>query len=283
MVLSLRGLPGLAAAAILCIVANIVNAFRQKILLKHMGEIISFGYAFKITFAGTFADNILPAGTGSDLVKLLYFRRIGCQTAATVGGLILLDRALGMIGLSILAVLTMASLPFVLPQALPQQAYQVLFGALFALVALTLWLFAFRQDSFFALLIRLAKKAWMGEKIQELLTSLRQHSSKRPMILLVTFLAIAGHLCAMMSVACIAYGTSGILVAMGSFLLSPVVLFSASIPITPANFGVTETIAETTLAFFGLQGGLIIFLARRAVNMLVSLGGCVSYIHLQKI
>lgn len=115
------------AAACLCLVANqLIMALRQVLLLRHAGISLPIVDSIRITFAGLFANNLMPAGIGHDLTRLYYLRGYGGQGAASVGGLVILDRFLGLMGLSVLALCAFAGLGALRPEALPGEASRLL-------------------------------------------------------------------------------------------------------------------------------------------------------------
>lgn len=275
-VFSLSSLPWLAAAALLGIGGNLLIALRLMVLLRQCGQEIGLRKAVAVTFAGEFANNFLPAGTGTDAARLFYLRLREGQNLSSIGGLIILDRILGLIGLGLLACASSLLLSVLLPDA-GQAAWAMLTGSVLLLVGLISGLLCLRVGRLFEFFHRLCGRLWFGKAFQGVLMGLHQQSLHFRHVLYVLALAVLGHVLGLAMVGVIAGAIMGPGEALDSALLAPLVLFASSIPVTPGNLGWTEALADKTWAIFGLQGGLIVFLARRAVNMLVSLGGCTSY------
>lgn len=270
------------AAACLCLALNqLTMALRQVLLLKHAGISLPLVDSVRITFAGLFANNLMPAGIGHDLTRLYYLRAYGGQGAASVGGLVILDRFFGLMGLSVLALCAFAGLGTLRPEALPGEASRLLFYAALAPLPLGAVILGLRHDSTFDFLTRLAARLPLGGAISNLLAGMRQFSSRKRVLLLALVHAALGHLCTVAGVALIAWGMFGQLAALGSMLVSPLVFFASSIPVTPSNLGWTEAVAGALWAMFGLTGGMVIFLMWRAVSVLVSLAGCAAYLNLR--
>lgn len=138
-----------------------------------------------------------------------------------------------------------------------------------------------RHDSTFDFCSRLAARLPLGGAFGSLLAGMRQFSSRKRVLLLALVQAALGHLCTVAGVALIAWGMFGQLAALGSVLVSPLVFFASSIPVTPSNLGWTEAVAGALWAVFGLTGGMVIFLVWRVVSVVVSLAGCAAYLNLR--
>lgn len=279
--LSLRMIPALAVAGVCLLLNQLTMACRQVLLLRHAKAHLPLAESLRITLAGLFANNFMPAGVGYDLTRLVYLRGYGSQTAASLGGLVLLDRFLGLMGLSVLAMCSFGALSLFYPQAVPGEAGRLLLFAVLAPLPLGLMILALRHEKTFERLSRLFGRLPFGGKIQELLAGMRQFSSRKRVLLLALAQAFLGHLSAVLGVAFIAGGLYGEHAALGSTLVSPLVFFASAIPVTPSNLGWTETVADAAWSVFGLRGGLLIFLAWRVVTMLVSVAGCAAYLNLR--
>jgi uncharacterized membrane protein YbhN (UPF0104 family) len=274
-------LPHLAAAALCLTVNQLLMAYRQVVLLRHAGAPVPLGESARIIFAGLFANNLMPAGMGHDLTRMVYLRGYGGQTGASLGGLVILDRFLGLMGLSVLALCSFGALTRFYPAAVPGEAGRLLLYAVLAPLPLGLVILALRHGATFDLVSRLCGRLPLGGKLQELLAGMRRFASRKRVLLWALILAALGHLSTVLGVAFIAAGLYGERAALGSTLVSPLVFFASSVPVTPSNLGWTETVADAAWSVFGLRGGLVIFLVWRLVTMLVSLAGCAAYLNLR--
>lgn len=280
-VFSVRMLPALAAAGLCLVLNQVLMAYRQVLLLRHAGTEVPLADCLRITFAGLFANNFMPAGTGHDLTRLVYLRGYGSQTAASLGGLVLLDRFLGLMGLSVLAMCGFAALALFYPAAVPGEAGRLLLYATLLPLPLGLVILALRHGATFDLLSALAGRLPLGGKFQELLAGMRRFSARKRVLLAGLGLSTLGFAVAVLGVSLITYTLHDMHAAIGSTLVSPLVFLASSVPVTPANLGWTEAVAGAAWAAFGLQGGLLIFLLWRAVTCVVSLGGAAAYYKLR--
>lgn len=279
--LTLRMLPALVAAALCLFFNQVTMAKRQSLLLRHVGSPLPLGQSLRIILAGLFANNFMPAGVGHDLTRMVCLRGHGDQTTASLGGLVLLDRFLGLMGLSVLAACSLLALWNFYPQAVPGEAGRLLVAAMLVPLPLGLAILALRHAATFELFSALAGRLPLGAKIQELLSGMRAFSTRKRVLLMALGLSTLGHLCTVLGVALLAWGLSDLHGALGSTLVSPLVFFASSIPVTPSNLGWTEAVADAAWGVFGMRGGMVIFLAWRAVTMLVSVSGCAAYLNLR--
>lgn len=280
-ILRMESLPWLAASG-MCLASNqLLMAQRQVVLLRHVGTHVPLGQSLRIILAGLFANNLMPGGVGHDVTRLIFLRGYGGQTGATVGGLVLLDRFLGLMGLSVLATCSFCALSLFYPTAVPGEAGRLLLYAILAPLPLGAAILALRHGKTFDVLSALAGRLPLGGKIQELLSGMRQFASRKRVLFWALVLSALGHLCTVLGVAVIAGGLYGERAGLGSTLVSPLVFFASSIPVTPSNLGWTETVADAAWDVFGLRGGLIIFLVWRVVTVLISLSGGAAYLQLK--
>lgn len=275
-VFSADALPWLGAATALSLLSTVICAWRQVVLLRDLGEHVSIWWALQITFAGEFANNVLPAGTGTDLVRLFGFRDAGNGTAATYGGVILVDRILGLASLCMLAFCCIP--PFILLHpGLGGAVGSLLTGAGVLLGCVALSVLAFRLDFISSFIRRAAGRVIPSHIVTDVFGIFRQYLARRGTLLLLGGLATLGHLIGMGVIGCIAYSVSPGMGAFSSFLISPFVFLAASIPVTPGNLGWSESLAESSWALFGLSNGMLIFLVRRFIVTLLSLPGSLAY------
>ncbi len=94
--------PSLLLALLLTIVSRLAIGFRWHSLLRSGGLQISLGQAMRLTFAGLFANNFLPATIGGDIVRLAGAIQLKLDGAISAASLIA-DRLVGMAGMAMTA------------------------------------------------------------------------------------------------------------------------------------------------------------------------------------
>ena len=82
---------------------------RWYILLRSSGIEMGFGQSARITFTGLFASNFLPSTVGGDLVRIGGTIQLGHDRAISTAS-VLVDRLVGMLGMTMLAPLGLLSL-----------------------------------------------------------------------------------------------------------------------------------------------------------------------------
>lgn len=275
-------LPGLLLSAVCFVFMNLLIAQRQVVLLRREGSAISFANACRVIFAGAFANIFLPAGTGSDLMRLILFRWMGNQSVEEVGGFVLLDRIVGMLGLAVLVPLCLWGMTLLQPAAGLEMPRQISFVALGAMLTLLAAIASLRYASFAGFLHRLSGRLWFGATLQAILGAMRSHLDSRRRLAYAVLLSMAAHMCAMLGIGAIAWYMDGAMAALKGFILSPMVFLASTIPVTPANLGWTEAVADKLWQAFGLHGGVVLFLTWRTLSMLVSLLGLPTFLKIRR-
>lgn len=79
----------------LALLSRVMVTLRWFILIRLIEPEVTFSMAFKLSFVGLFATNVLPSTIGGDLVKLLGGSRFGLNSANVAASLVV-DRLLGM-------------------------------------------------------------------------------------------------------------------------------------------------------------------------------------------
>jgi len=96
----LENLPCLGLLFLILAGSMLCLARRQQLILAACGTAISFGVSFKVVMVGMFYNNFLPGGFGGDLIRLNYLRQGTRRSYSSLAGILLLDRFLGVVGLS---------------------------------------------------------------------------------------------------------------------------------------------------------------------------------------
>jgi glycosyltransferase 2 family protein len=111
-------LSSLLLALLLTIVSRLAIGLRWHRLLRSGGLPISLGQAMRLTFAGLFANNFLPATIGGDIVRLAGAIQLKLDGAISAASLIA-DRLVGMAGMAMTALI---GLSIVLKTGIPDKA-----------------------------------------------------------------------------------------------------------------------------------------------------------------
>ena len=223
------------------------QAIRWRLLLAANGFDVSFGRAFRVVWAGTFFNQILPGSVGGDLAKAVILAK-GEERKAAVFGTVLLDRLVGLATVVViagLAILPVLGRPDLRPVVWLIVALLVGgFGgaAIYFNPALRKWGFARRLKE------RLPFHRAIGE-VDDVLKTM--HHAPRT-ILASVFLSAAGQASTILAIYCMAQSLGARGVALSDFfLLEPIIFLVTAVPVSVGGWGV-EQVAYAKL--FGMAG-----------------------------
>ena len=77
------------AALLLCLVGQVLNAWRWHVLLKAQDVVIKFSQTMRIVFAGAFASNFLPTTIGGDVLRLVSITTYTSNQGMSLASLVL--------------------------------------------------------------------------------------------------------------------------------------------------------------------------------------------------
>lgn len=259
----------LAAVAVLATVQLVILGFRWHAVLRFQGHAASATDTARNLMAGVFFNQTLPSGIGGDAVRawLLVRRQVPLGGAVTA---VFTDRATGLITLVLVtaiaapflfldaAVMTSAGARYVSPLLAALIAGLVVFyGALLALP-------------------RLPKAATrLGGRAQGFYGAVRSALIDRRVAPGLMGLSLAGHAAGLLTVAANAQ-LFAVPVALGAiFVLVPIALVVATLPVSIAGWGVREGAFVTALGLVGVAAtdALLLGLATGFVQLAQGLVG----------
>lgn len=274
-----RGLAHLGLAALWCAASLMCVGFRHLVLVRSMYGTISAFEVFRVFAAGVFANNVLPAATGFDVLRLYAYSKRSGLPIATIVKVILADRISTVAGLASFAVLAqflalLTGLPHPLRNLSPNSGILVSSLCLVFLLSVAV---AFIGPKYSTQCI-----GFLASRFRSLdgnSAPAAAHSTCS--LALALLLSMGTHFFAALGIATLALGLFGIYQARLAFTLSPLVFFSALVPITPAGIGWTEAIADLTWTLYSATGGLILFSIWRIVSLAISLLGATAYFQMR--
>jgi uncharacterized protein (TIRG00374 family) len=268
----------------LIFIAYALNAIRWLLVLHAMGISVGLRACFEIFAMGAFANTFLPGGTGGDLVRALYIARHVHRDRS--GGVVSVatDRAFGLIGAIIVAVVLGLSGPHVIDSPVTRTFFHTLVVALVISIATAVLTMALvNQSRFFAV------SGWIGTR------TIAQRSFLR---LLEAAVQMRGS-----PVVLIASGATSVLIMLliaGAVILlsqgfeagglqpidfanaTVISLLTNAIPITPGGVGVAEgAFAVLCYAWETTPTALAygsIFFSYRLLLAIISLLGSVAFV-----
>jgi uncharacterized protein (TIRG00374 family) len=262
----------LAALALVALALNAVSSLKWSLFLHDRGVAVSQGRLFSLYLIGKFFSNFLPTMVGGDLARIyLLGQHIHSHavSAASVG----LERASGVIGLTLLAVLFAA----LNEDLLSNPIIALSLGFAVAVCALGVTLF-YAPGLVPRTLAPLQRLPWLGRvagKAARLLVEVGYFRSRHRLLLQSLAYSCAFHLLAGVNVyvACRSIGFAPAFLDV--LVITPVVLLLTMIPVSPNNLGWWEWCFSVLLLDAGASAaeGLAVAVTLRAVTMAVSLVG----------
>ena len=271
---SIETVPVLYALLLIVIIIPVFVSFRWKILVQSEKN-ISFMDIIKLSYTGLFFSLILPGSVGGDAIKgALFYKKTGNGALAT--GSIILDRIIGLIGLTILSAI--ASVVYY--KITSDLSFSLEAGGFLIILILSMVFFSLPsiQEFFLSILsrLRLEKLKAFTQKNFDYLSWLKAH----PKILLYT-LGISFVMQSIAIYACFLTGNAlGIHVSIGYyFLFIPIISLIASLPISISGIGVRESSFVYFFARVGVPqaGSMALSLIFFSLGAISGLAGGIIY------
>ncbi len=272
---TLRNVPALALASLLFFASQVLSAVRLAILLKTVGYSLRVPSSFTLTMIGNFFNMVLPGVVGGDVLKGYYLARQEGEGKGRSSGIIVMDRVLGLLALSLIAG---ASILYLV------RAYRSVLSRYADTLTLLLWVIA-ATTLLLAAVIIAASIPSLRRRLKEIASSIFKKSfffymadgfaklarEKRIMLYASGFSLMIQLLCLL--------GLLALVPALNAQLPDPVVLMAISsivmlvgtVPVTPGNIGWTELLASLGWSAVGSSLGGQVFLYWRIVTVLCSL------------
>jgi uncharacterized membrane protein YbhN (UPF0104 family) len=254
------------AATLSCVGQVCVGAIRWRTIIEACGGRVTMAESLRLLFIGSFFNQTLPSTIGGDGVRLLLLQRSGASWRTATYS-VLIDRAIGMIVLSVLVV---ASLPWsygILAQPEARLALVLVDGV--ALLGCATFLL-------FGLIPSAIATRWFALRhIYQCAIITNKLLLDRHAIPRVVVTSIASHLFTVSIAWCASQAVGVALTFDLAFLLILPVLLIMTIPISIAGWGVREQVLQFAFINAGFAGseGVIVSLLFGAAYFIVGLAG----------
>ena len=239
----------LLAAVLLQISIVLMLGWRWRSIVGAVGQMATFGWAARLTFATTFFNMILPLSIGGDVGRIWFGRQAGVdlRTGLTVA---ILDRLAGLIGLALLLCVSALLLP---TGWLPQEV-RLCMVLLFPFMLVGLWLIAAFSGAGVSHWLALQ---WLGDVATKAKLFVRQPG---PLCLAIAQ-SLAGHVMSVTIVFVCARGLDIQLAFGHALLLVPVILLATMLPFSIGGWGLREASAIMVLSLAGVAAEYALALA----------------------
>lgn len=217
-----------------------ITTWRWHLLLMAQRIRLPIGRVWRLTMIGMAFNVVIPGAVGGDVIKAYYVGRAVPGAKCSAATTIVMDRAVGLIGLLLLgAVMALANAKDILASPTTRSLGGVILGGVVGgLLALHAAIFAGG---------RMAQLKFLPVSMRDVFSALhqyRRHSAVIPVVLLLSTLN-QGLTCATYYLALRAVGISDLPFSQ-FFLVVPLGFIATAIPVSPAGIGVGQA------AFFAL-------------------------------
>lgn len=246
-------LPGFIALGI----SMVLQTFRWRWLLQVQGISPSFRRSYGITMIGLFFNLFLPGGTGGDLIKMYYVSREapGKKAAAVLS--VFMDRVVGLLALiAIAGVVCIFSFDEIW-NATSLRSWTISLGLIIA--GAFGFLFFVAVIEFFHLGKKLPRWLPMRHAFLEMAAAFSTYARSAKLLAASFFISIPTHLIIFYSFYCAARAFTDDLSFPQLFIVLPIILTIAAMPISVAGLGVREQLFKLFLgALFGIPGAIAV-------------------------
>lgn len=267
----------MAAGALLAADALAI-AWRLALLVNAHGLRLALGASVRLTFIGLFFNACLPGATGGDAVKIYYAAAGNRGRVTELTTLVLLDRAVGMVGLLAAPLLVAPLFPGLVARVVPLQVLLSLAaGAAAAMVV------GAAVGTSAALAPGRPWQRWLassraGRVAAGALATLRAFRGRPGVLASALVLSLLSHAMAVAAILLLVLATHAAEFAWPLALLIPLGLVANALPLTPGGLGVGEAAFERLFALVGATSGADSLLAWRVLTVVVSLVGVGFYL-----
>lgn len=253
------------------LIVLIVPLFRWALLLRARKLDFTTRQITQIGLTSYFAVLILPSIGGQEAARLYYASRIKRGRGADILATLVLDRFIGLLGLSAIAI------GFGLLLVARTRSHAVmnivaLGGAIAVLLSAATAFALFRKPE------RLQSLIARVSVLAALLRSLEDFRSARAVLATSFALSLLAHFgsCVSMYFGFIAVDAPVGLVE--ACAITPLVTLTSILPLTPLGIGVADTVAETLFTLVGARSGADVTMLVRAITAVMCLACGVAYV-----
>lgn len=234
------------------IIVSFVAALRLRLLTGHMGAAISTPVCWQYTLVGLFFNQALPSTVGGDGVKIWFLSQRQNWTLRLSLHCVILDRALGLLALLFLIVLSM---PWIVSTITDDQAI----AGIGALVFI-----GFFGSLIFALMPRLPlilERNRIISEIREFRGVFRSVFLAGPVLCLAAIYGLAIHVLNVTVLWFVAQNVGIAIDFLECLIIVPTVLLVSVVPISIAGWGLREGAMVAGFSYIGMSAADAVFLS----------------------
>ncbi|HYV27925.1 MAG TPA: lysylphosphatidylglycerol synthase transmembrane domain-containing protein [Candidatus Eisenbacteria bacterium] len=221
----------------------VIGVFRWRMVMRVQGLELALGRAMEISFIAHFFNSFLLGSTGGDLLKAYYAARETHHKKTEAVVAVFVDRLLGLLAMLLFAAAMMLpNLPLLFDHArLAVVAWLILamLAVCGVVVGLSFWGgLSRRWPQARALLRRLPK----GDLLERCVDACRRFGRERKFLIEVMALSMVLNAVCVLQIMALAWGMKLAIPPLALFVIVPIIICIAALPITPSGLGVRENL-----------------------------------------
>lgn len=266
----------MVAAAAIFLVSNVMGSSLWGMLLKSQGLRIPFYRVWSFYFVGLFFNNFLPANIGGDIVRI-YDASKYCKDTSSVFIATLMDRVIGVLAISFLAVVASV---YCLDHF---RIFLIYLTVVLGFCGTLFVVFSILDRRILALFekpFKLVKAFDLERKVEKLFDQLHSYRGKMPLLFRVILIAIAIQIMRVYVHYLVARSLGISISPSYFFLFVPVLAVLTALPISINGLGVREGAGVVLFGLAGVPGhdAFSIEFMTYLVSVVISLSGGVIFI-----
>jgi uncharacterized protein (TIRG00374 family) len=267
----------LAQAFVVVLIAHLVTYWRWQLLVHALGVPMPLTQAIRLGFLGTLLNLVSVGAVGGDLFKAIEAARYADKKRAEVVASVLVDRAIGLLGLVMVAALSLS-----LAQQLSPRMHWIWLGAsLLSLIGLVGLAVLVGLGHRFPIKW-LAKVPVIGHVLYRVVHACMIFQGRPKLVVEMILSSLIVHSCLTLGCALISNALYDECPTLGQhFMTIPPAMAAATLPLTPGGVGVQELAIQSLFREWPdipeTYSGLIAATVLRAMLICVALIGAVYY------
>jgi len=255
------------------------GAERWRLLLKVQGIVLRRIRVYELFMIGLFFNLFLPGGTGGDLLKIFYTMRETSKDKKTAALLsVVIDRVVGLLALFLMA-LVFGAIGWKTLTRSPATATLLGTLLLIMLASLAVVVPAF-VISRLGLVHKLPARLPLRTKLVELAGAFDLYGRSPKAAIAAFGISFMAHSFIILSVYCAARAFTQLISLFDAFLVVPIIVTIAALPLSIAGLGVRENLSEILLGkIYGVPGGEAVLISITSFCMITvwSIAGGIIY------
>jgi uncharacterized protein (TIRG00374 family) len=264
----LRTVGLMTAAAGLVVIAIMILAVRQRLLLAQLEVYVSNQRVIAFTLIGALFGVILPGIIGGDVIKAIYLCGSAPQQRSKTVSAVFVDRIIGLYSLLLLGAIAGVVAKLSKIYTAPMQIMNaVLAIAIMATAVLSVLLLSVRTNLF----VRLTEK--LPHRLVSIFRAFRDVCDRPKIILAAIGISLISHGMVVLSFYAMAVLLRDSLALSTHFIVTPLAMVMNVVPLTPGGIGITEGAFAYLYSWCGSPQGAVVGLLGRFIQYFVFIVG----------